>query len=397
MMKSVNSTITAITHRRSRSLWTALGLFVFLALGENASATWYAEDTGLKVIPLSTVSTSGGVVVFGLDATYSNLVSVEYFGRAWHSSTIFSCWQQTGAACGSASAIYVHPSPSNLLDKYYVAHIDGDNVLRLSTFEQYNVLNGWSTLTVDADANWAGGQAVALFQGVLYIIYFDQGGDLKCATYNGNLYTSTLYGAGFSWPTAVTAPDGLHVYFYDRLHTTLLEAYFDGMTWTGQLIDDMSGPPGFTNDRVGLWPSAIVFNKGNSPTINVFYTDLDLHKLRTAQLDQLMGAGYWVSQDVDPTENIIDFGIIAPVIHGPEMQVYYTSSKGELRVVYGTGPKAFDVATLDGPGIANLTTGHGGVPDPMGYAVTAVEVNGTSPNVFYVNSYSGTLRHAFWE
>ena len=201
-------------------------------------------------------------------------------------------------------------------------------------------------------------------------------------------------------PAAIAAPDGLHVDYHDRDHRTLREAYSpDGVSWTRfQVIDGPGGFPGSTSDEVGFYPCAIVLNHGGTTTINVFYTDATVLRMRAAQL--VVGptfSGLWQFGVVDPWAGLPYSTQYAPVIHDSGMQVSYANDFGQLSVAYGTGPGAFKLAAVDGQGPGDLTHGNGSLQDPMGFYVTAVEANGTAPSVFYVDNITGMLRHAYWK
>ena len=405
MTTLVNSTITPMADRKWRSLSAALGLLGFLAAGPNAFATWYAEDTKLKVVPLAMVSTSGGPIVFARDSV-GNIDSVVNYGGTWYSSPIYPC--QPGKNCAAtASATYIHPVPNNTLDAYYVAHVDTDGILRLSSFELANIFGGWTTQAIDSGLDPSSATVATVeFQGNLYIFYSRSNGlndTLRYAIYNGKVTTKTLDGdstlngkvAGDMFqPTAVVesvaGSNVLHVYYLDHSHGKLREAFSsDGVKWTYQVIDGQAGFPGCTNDSVGYLPSAIVYNNGMTTTINVFYSDTQVQELRMAQF----AWGKWTCAVVDTTEKINDNTTKAPVLYGSEMQVYYISAGGQLRDAYGTGPNAFTLEPLDGQGAGDLTNGHGGVQDPMDPYVTA----GTGPSIFYRDNVTDTMRHTYWK
>jgi hypothetical protein len=302
----------------------------------------------------------------------------------------------------TASASYLQ-GLSQILDIYYVAHIDSDTVngvpapkIRLSSYEFFN---GWTTAVVDqTSSSLLATVATRVYGGKLYIFYSSpQGGEdtLKVAVYDGTKFvTQVIDGLGgpngqiagnMYMPTAVEA-DGLRVYYHDNSHGTLREAHSpDGVTWTDFTVVDGPGVAG-DRDLVGWWPAAIVFNG----TVNIFYTDFTNQWLRIAQ----RAGGTWTYGWIEPVD-VQTYK--APVVHGNEMQVYYESG-GKLRVAYGTGPGQLSLAALDG-GEGGIPTGIavGAVSDPMGFYSTAVEVNGITPSVFYWDTQSGKLRNVYWK
>jgi hypothetical protein len=211
--------------------------------------------------------------------------------------------------------------------------------------------------------------ATLVFGGKLYIFYTSWNGvtdTLKVAVYDGKFTLLTLDGNGgpngrvvsnLYQPTAVSAPDGLRVYYQDHGHGTLREAHSpDGVNWTSFEAIDGPGVNGGDPDMVGFLPTAIVFNN----RVNVFYTDIINQRLRIAQRVGAQWSYGWV-------DNIDVQSFKAPVIHGNEMQVFYESA-GDLRVASGTGPNALVLVTLDGPGGIAI----GSFSDTIGFYATAV-------------------------
>jgi hypothetical protein len=391
--------------RKWRFLSAALGLLSFLAaLPDARAAAWYAANTEKAMTPLASIPLGqNGETVFAADVDY-NLYELWFQNGMWNSSQIY---HQPDAGVFAASATYLQSAVSPLFNVYYVAHLDIDGRVRLTTWD---FTNGWKTRLVDTTVAWNPSVteqvATLMFQGNLHIFYpggfpTDPYPVLKCAIYNGNsITTKTLDGVAQSpgkiassmgQPAAVVAPDGLHVFYYDYWNWVLREAYSpDGVNWTRFLVID--GGPG--EDAVGYFPAAIVYNNSTTWTINVFYTDMGSVALRTAQF--VAGtwniAGIWHYGMVDYISSFS--GTKAALIHNGEMQVYYQAGAGQIRVAYGTGPGAFDTAALDGLGPGDIV--NFSQQDQMGSSVTAIESNG-APSVFYLDTYTVDLRNAYWK
>jgi hypothetical protein len=400
MTKIANSAVMMMAGLKRRCLWAALGTFSFLLAGQNAVAAWHAVTVPPplhdKLWPLSTIPVGpSGVTLFARGTATGALYEGWETNGAWHFIPIFS---MKNALVETASASYLAKSAPQL-DVYNVVHTDSDGMVRLSS---YSIFNGWTTQVVDNGTNTQvplATVATLVFGGKLYIFYTSSNGvtdTLKVAVYDGKFVLQTLDGNGgpdgrivsnMYQPSAVAAPDGLRVYYYDHSHGTLREAHSpDGVSWTKFDTVDGPGVNGGDPDAVGFLPAAIVYNN----TVNVFYTDLTKQQLRMAQ----RAGGLWSYELVD---NIDVQSYKAPVIHGNEMQVYYESA-GQLRAAYGTGPKALALATLDG-GEGGIPTGIaiGSVSDPMGFYATAVEVHGTAPSVFYWDTLNANVRNSYWQ
>lgn len=392
MKKFVNSTITTMTHPKSRSLAAALGLFGFLAASSNALAAWYGQSTGDKMLPLASMPTGvSGVTVFAWDFVNPTLWEVWKDGAQWHSYPVYS---QPNAEPVAASATFSQSKLGPLYDTYFVAHLDADGRLRLSSWELFNFFGGWTTQVVDSGTQ-TGGETVAavMFNDNLYVFYTAFNGiteTLKVATYNGK--TKTLDGDGglpgsvvgnMHSPTAVPASDGLHVYYFESGHG-LREAFSkDGVNWTFNVI----------GNTFGYLPSAIEYQNGTYRTINVFYSDL-YNNLNVAFAQ--LGTGNWKSKVVDAIQGQ---GNNAAVIHpGGGMYVYYVSPQGQVRVAYGTAGNALTLAAIDGKGVGDLDNQTATeVQDQMNPTVTAVEVNGVGPSVFYHDQTKPVMRNSYWK
>jgi hypothetical protein len=383
--------------RKWRSLSAALGLLGFLAAGPNAFATWYAANTGEKMTPLASIPVGPRGTVFAVDTTVGMLYEVWYQSAQWNFSPVY--WLPQAQAF-AASATISQNALGPVYDTYYVAHCDNDGQVRLSSWEPANLFGGWTTQIVDAGT---AAVATVMFQDALYIFYTSSNGTwdtLKYAIYNGSsIKTYTIDGDGklpgsvvgnLYQPAAVPATDGLHVYYHDNSNGTLREAAStSGVNWTFKTIDGPGGVPGSTADAVGILPAAIVFKNGNTETINVFYTDSRVSKLRVAQRSM----GTWSFSFVDD----IDIqSTKAPVIYGTtQMDVFYESgfkTSSQLRAAYGTGPNALNLGVVDGSGGMN-----GQVGDGMGPQVTAVEVKGAGPSVFYRDPTTNMMRNSYWK
>ena len=398
MTKFVNSPLSA-----------TLGLLGFLVAGPSALATWYAADTGKKMIPLASIPVGGsGVTVFARDTSSLGLYEVWYQGGQWNTSLVYN---QPNAWAVAASATYVKSPVSPLLNLYFVAHVDFDGQVRLTS---WSFLNGWTTLPnpVDSGTQWPRALATVVFpgNGNLYIFYASANGgtnSLKCSIYNGrSISTQTLDGGGYAPPgfvagsmhdpAAVTAPDGLHVYYFDSNHGTLREAYSpDGVIWTRFQSIDGAGAQGQNNTPVGALPAAIVRNDGMTWMINVFYSDLSTSDLWTAEL--LPGGKWWIRL----VFYINPLTAKAPLIHQGGLQVYYeTNMPGQIQVAY---TDVYDnccyILALDGADSTGIWSdaAYGAVQHQIAPYVTAVEANGTAPSVFYVDSATGTMRNAYWQ
>jgi len=314
-----------------------------------------------------------------------NLYEGYYWGGDWHYITIYS---NSNAGASSASATLLNGT-------YYVAHLDSDRNLRLTSWSPFV---GWTTMVLDGEGqstnnNLGGDVAAVTFNGKLYVFYREWNYDgsknrLRYAVFDGSHLTyQILDGQGgatnsladLDAPAAVAAPDGLRVYYYDMDHGFLREAFSpDGLTWTSFATLDGQGGGGRVAGDVGHHPSAIVFNN----TVNVFYEDRSNAQLRLAHLN-----GYWSFYSIDQ----MDFeSYSAPVIHGGAMQVYYTAN-GLLRAAWGQGPLNFKTITFDGAGGA-----LGQSMDLMRTPLAALEFN-SAPSVFYQDGITGVLRNSWWE
>jgi hypothetical protein len=394
MNKLVNLMITPIADRKWRPLPAALGLLGFLAAGPNALAAWYGQNTGEKMQPLASMAVrSNGPTVFTRDTESQELWEVWQYGGQWNSSLVYS---QPDSVPFAASATYSQSKLGAMYDTYFVAHLDSDGQLRLSSWELANLFGGWTTQVVDSGTPTKGDTVAAvMFQGNLYLFYTVSNGineTLKVATYNGK--TKTLDGDGvltgavvgdMHQPTAVSAPNGLglYVYYFDSGHATLREAYTpDGINWTFNVI----------GNTFGYFPSAIVYQNNTDTTMNVFYTNMQNNLcVAFAQL----GTSNWSSAVVGGIA-----GNNAPVINGG-IQVYFVSPGGQVRVAYGTAANSLNVAAIDGEGGDDLTiiqTGTG-VHDEMDATVTAVEVSGVGPSVFYrdIGAPNPRMRNSYWK
>ena len=405
MKELANSTITPMVDPKWRFLSAALGLFGFLAAGPNAFATWHAANTGEEMVPLASIPAGGtGVTVFATDS-HGVLNELWYWGGKWNSYPIYN----QNAAALTASAVYVQSPVSPTLNLYYIAHLDADGEVRLTSWDH---INGWKTQFVDTGFLWnpSGYEQMAalMFQGTLYIFYTGGSANtpyplLKYAMYDGNvLTTKNLDGveaapggtaSSMGTPTAVAAPDGLHVYYYDYWNGVLREAFSpDGVNWTRFMVID-GGPSQYP---VGYLPSAIVYSNGATWSINVFYTQMVDSKLRIAQIypgiGNIPGIAYFGTvDDINLSSNK------AVLLHDGKIFAYYVSPAGQIRVAWGAGPGALFTAALDGTGPGDLTNGNGSVQDPIGPPVFGVEVNGVGPSVFYLDITFGSLRNAYWK
>ncbi len=378
----------------------ALGMFGCLLAAQNASAgTWYASNVNgpEPLSPQSEVAAGAGLTLFASGTKTNTLYEVWYASGAWRFDTVYSS--------ATAPAVYASATYVSANNSFYVAHIDADGGVRLSTYSPYT---NWTTQIVVASGafdsvNTLMFQAPGELFAKLYIFYagnaYTLSGLLYCTVYDGVQFTTQVVDgaggtkgqivAGVDNPAAVVAPgNSLRVYYQDVDHNTLREAYSpDGVNWNGfTTLDGTGGISGYAGP-VGYYPSAIVQNG----MVNVFYGDATYQGgLRTAQLYTSWHFGF-----VDSSADFL--GGSAPVIHNNAIQVYYPSSiningNWSLKAAWGTGPGTFQSVALDGPnGIAK-----GALPNDSMNGGTAVEVNQTAPSVFYVDVTSGLMRNSYW-
>jgi hypothetical protein len=376
-----------LAYWRARNAWLiALWSLVLLLSSQNAGATWFAQTIdGLSVGPNGQVHdklvTSSSFLAGGTPFIYltSSTNGTIYEGRQengdWHFSVVYS---DPIAKAGSASA--------NGIGFYrVVAHADIDAKLRLSVHNPFNGL--WTTYLVD-DAqvgsrnndNLVADVATVVFNNKLYIFYERLHKTntispyvLTCAKWQGGAFQiETIDGDGggqkvlaeIMEPSAVVAPDGIHVYYHDYQHLTLREAHStDGNNWSYKVLDGPGGLGG--NSYAGLRPSAVVYN--GEPV--VFYGTS--HYLYMAQFLN----GQWRFRQVDSYDNNSP---IASVLHGG-IQVYY-QNLSQIRAGYGTGYDNFAWLALDGEGPNDIAIGQ--TDWAANGSITALEVN-QAPMVFY--------------
>jgi hypothetical protein len=394
-------TTKTVSRRLKNVLPSALGVLGLLLASQSAHAAWWAASidggnggpngrvTG-RMIPAGALLSGNTFFVFAASVSSGTIYEGYYGSGDWHYTPIYSSLNY--------GAVAVSASFGNF--SRYVAHIDRDWNLRLSTWALFG--GGWSTQPVDGDGqstynNLGGDVSTVMFGGKLYIFYresnqpWDGPNVLRCAIYDGAHFTYHLVdgnggGAGrvvanLSEPSAVATANGLRVYYYDSDHHVLREAYSpDGLTWTNfaNLDGKGSDAAGRILGDVGHHPSAMVYNG----SVNVFYEDRTNGRLRFAQL-----WGSWTFGSVDS----MDTGSFnAALIHSNQIQVYYTGNGGKLRAAWGTSPYNFSTATLDGAGGP-----RGQNFDVMYTPVIAMELN-NSPTVFYEDAITGELRNSYW-
>jgi len=231
----------------SKSTGMTLAVLSILLAGQNAEAAWNAGYVGNppeQAYPWSAIPVgAGGVILFARSIATGALLEGDQNNGSWHFSPIYSATQ-----VWTVSASYSPVPVNQLLDTYYVAHLDADGPnedgqMRLT---MWSLFTGWTTTPpFDTGANLNGPTptiATLVDSGILHIFYTSSNGALKVATYNGQFTLQTLDGfagpdgqvAGNMYqPTAVHAVDGFHVYYRDHSHDTLREAYSpDGVNWT---------------------------------------------------------------------------------------------------------------------------------------------------------------------
>jgi hypothetical protein len=329
--------------------------------------------------------------------------------RCWQYSPIYTI--KDGPLPKTASASYTTGIVPQF-DTYYVAHIDSDTLngvsapkVRLTSYSIFTTLT--TTIVGQSSNSLLASVATVVAGGKLYIFYSSPNGavdTLNVTTYDGSKFATCILDriawpngqvdANMYMPAAVAAPDGIRVYYHDNSHGTLREAHSaDFVHWPDFTVVD--GPGGVSRadpNPVGWWPSAVVYGT----TVNVFYTDFLNQTLRIAQ----RANGVWTSNCIDAlcAEKIDTNSLKATVVYDNAMQVYYFSG-GKLREASGRTPGAFGLATIDGdPGYGPpIMTTVGAVSDQMQENVTAVEVNGTAPGVFYWDAQHPKLRDAYWK
>jgi hypothetical protein len=193
-------------------------------------------------------------------------------------------------------------------------------------------------------------------------------------------------------PSAITFDGFPHVFYADATAHALRHAWWDGTFWHSEVLDGTgSAWPGSTTDAVGLTSSAVV--DGDFP--NVFYADATAHTLRHAWWDgtswyfeTLDGSG---SQWTGAVAHSVGASSSVTEFAGFPNVFYADSSTHSLRHAWWDG-SVWQFETLDGTGgIWSGGTAH--ALDP----VSSVTQFQGLPNLFYEDAVSHSLRHAWWD
>jgi len=173
-----------------------------------------------------------------------------------------------GNAAGSFSSIALHPTTGDIYVSFYDA---SSQSLKLGHTPPGD-FHPWSFTTVDAAQQSGKHNAMALdASGRPVIAYYEAAGKtLKFAAANGsippfNFTVNVVDDSGQVGQYCSLGVDGngfYHISYYDEANRDLKYAFFDGATWSTQLVD-------FGGD-VGLWSNLVIDPSTNIPHILYF-------------------------------------------------------------------------------------------------------------------------------
>ena len=214
------------------------------------------------------------------------------------------------------------------------------------------------------------------------------GGTLSVTTVRGG--TTTCYFQ--PPPTKCTTSESPDVWYLDARTDALREASWTGSSWTTAIVD---GPGAktkkHTHDRLGAIGAVTV---GDS-TPALWYLDTKSNGLREAvwtgkswRLRTLDGPGSTVSGH---THDALAGPVTVTAPYGLPNVSYFDAKTGAFIDSYWNGA-AWVFHAVDGPG----TSSPGHTSDKLGGAVVSA-VPPLAPQVWYLDTKTGALRHSWWE
>lgn len=251
----------------------------------------------------------------------------------------------------------------------------------------------WKAERVQSAAQ--GSTAVVFNNGAHTFFYDPNAKALGHMWWNGSTWATEILDGGVGGPNGRTTADvgrspkalvsggQLHVFYYDATFGDLRHAWYGLGTWSFESLDGFTGPHGRTNGDVGLESAAIDF--GGTP--QVFYRET-VDPTRSRLRHAWWTGQFWGFETLDFGTNTGRFNT-ATVGTGQPHVFSYTGSN--LRHGWWNGVQ-WSFENLDGSQVGP----NGQISNNVGAFAQSFSYGGT-PQVFYQELGAVTkLRHAWW-
>lgn len=185
------------------------------------------------------------------------------------------------------------------------------------------------------------------------------------------------YGYGKYSSIAIDRNNGIHISYYDEIDGSLEYQYWNGLTWSGKVVDDY-------NDQgdVGLWSSIKVDYNFN---VHIAYMSEKYDDLKYAFR---RATGGWTITEVDTTANVGSFASIALDSRFRPHIAYYDFSGDRLKYAWKDGSGVWRISVIDSGGGEGSNVGW--------FAAIAIDP-GDRVHISYYNVSRGDLKYARYD